>query len=73
MEPGKGNVQEEESDTMTLAVYNRQHNKSIREMQEYISSFKKLDKTQAEKKARESLIRSGVLNEDGTSKKQICG
>lgn len=73
MEPSKGNVQEEESDTMTLAVYNRQHNKSIREMQEYISSFKKLDKTQAEKKARESLIRSGVLNEDGTSKKQICG
>lgn len=73
MKSDKVDVQDEESDIMTLAVYNRQHNKSIHEMQEYIASFKKLDKKQAEKKARESLIRSGVLNEDGTSKKQICG
>lgn len=73
MKADKIDVREGEGDIMTLAVYNRQHNKSIREMQEYVNAFKKLDKTQAEKKARESLIRSGVLNEDGTSKKQICG
>lgn len=73
MEIEKGTAQGERSDVMTIATYNRQHNENIEEMRQYISSFKKMDKRQAEKRARESLIRSGVLNQDGTSKKQICG
>ena len=62
-----------EKSNMTIATYNRQHNENIEEMKNYISSFKKMEKRQAEKRARESLIRSGVLNQDGTTKKQICG
>lgn len=73
METEKNTAQGERSDIMTIATYNRQHNENIEEMRKYISSFKKMDKGQAEKRARESLIRSGVLNQDGTVKKQICG
>lgn len=57
---------------MTIAVYNKQHNRNIQEMQDYIKSFKKLDSGEAKKIARESLIRTGVLNKNGTVKKQIC-
>lgn len=73
MKSEKSVVQRERNDIMTMAVYNKQHNENIEEMRRYINSFKKLDRSQAEKKARESLIRSGVLNQDGTTKKQICG
>lgn len=65
-------TQEERNDIMTLAVYNKQHEKNMREMDEYISSFRKLDKAEAAKKAKESLIRSGVLNKDGSVKERIC-
>ena len=62
----------ERNDIMTLATYNIQHEKSMQEMEEYISSFKKMEKSKAVKTAKESLIRSGVLNKDGTVKKKIC-
>ncbi len=58
---------------MTIAAYNEQHTNYIKEMQDYIQSFKKMDESAAKLKAKESLIRSGVLKKDGTAKKQICG
>lgn len=73
MESERDTAQGERSEIMTIATYNRQHDENIEEMRAYISSFKKMDRKQAEKRARESLIRSGVLNQDGTAKKQICG
>lgn len=53
---------------MTLATYNKQHDAEIQQMKDYIESLKKLDK----KQARKSLIRTGVLNENGTLRKKIC-
>ena len=58
---------------MTIATYNEQHTKYIKEMQDYIQSLKKMEESAARMKAKESLIRSGVLKKDGTAKKQICG
>ncbi|MCH5341139.1 MAG: hypothetical protein J1E01_06715 [Acetatifactor sp.] len=72
MQKKRTSTQEERNDIMTLATYNKQHEKNMREMDEYINSFKKLDRAEAEKKAKESLIRSGVLNKDGTVKERIC-
>lgn len=66
------NKPKERNDIMTLAKYNMQHKKSMQEMEEYISSFKKMEKSKAAKAAKESLIRSGVLNKNGTVKKKIC-
>lgn len=57
---------------MTIETYNKQHIQNMKEMQDYIDSFKKMDRKQAQKEARESLIRSGVLNKNGTVKKKIC-
>lgn len=57
---------------MTIEAYNAQHEKSMREMQTYINSFYKMGKEQAQKEARESLIRTGVMNSNGTMKKKIC-
>lgn len=66
------NKPKERNDIMTLATYNMQHEKNMQEMEEYISSLKKMEKSKAVKEAKESLIRSGVLNKDGTIKKKIC-
>ncbi len=38
MEIEKGTAQDERSDVMTIATYNRQHNENIEEMRQYISS-----------------------------------
>lgn len=57
---------------MTIAEYNIGHNENLREMQAYIDAFRQQDRSIAKQKAKESLIRSGVLNADGSVKKQIC-
>ena len=57
---------------MTMDIYNKQHEEHIREMQDYIASFKQMDKDTVQRKAKESLMRSGVLNADGTLKEKIC-
>ena len=69
----KKEIQCNRGEIMTILTYNEQHTKYIKEMQDYIQSFKKMDENNAKIKARESLIRSGVLKKDGTAKKQICG
>lgn len=72
MQKKRTSTQEERNDIMTLSTYNLQHEKSMREMEEYIKSFKQLDKSEAAKKAKKSLIKAGILNKDGTAKKKIC-
>lgn len=72
MQKKRTSTQEERNDIMTLATYNKQHKKNMQEMNQYINSLEKLNKTEAVKEARESLIRSGVLNKNGTIKKKIC-
>ncbi|MDD3368978.1 MAG: hypothetical protein PHP50_08870 [Lachnospiraceae bacterium] len=62
----------ERDEIMTIKTYNKQHNETIQEMQNYIDSFKTMDKNQAKARAKKSLIRSGVLTQKGTMKKQIC-
>ncbi|MGL4986026.1 MAG: hypothetical protein ACRC5H_02675 [Treponemataceae bacterium] len=47
----------------------------LKGMEESIQELKKLKETnpeEAEKKARESLIQSGILKKDGSAKKHIC-
>ncbi len=41
-------------------------------MQKCLEDFKKLPKEEQKKQAMESLIRTGVLNSDGTPKEHIC-
>lgn len=65
-------VYREDESIMTIKTYNKQHSDAIREMQNYINSFKKMEEGRAKKLARESLISSGVLNKNGTVKKKIC-
>jgi len=60
------------NEIMTIAEYNIGHNENLREMQAYIDAFRQQDRSIAKQKAKESLIRSGVLNADGSVKKQIC-
>lgn len=57
---------------MTIQIYNKQHEQEMKEMQEYIDSFKKMNKEQACAKAKASLIRSGVMGKNGSMKKRIC-
>ena len=68
----KKEMHERNDEIMKMAAYNRQHNKNIQEMQDYIESFKQLEGVKAKRVAKESLIRSGVLNKNGTVKKKIC-
>lgn len=41
-------------------------------MQKSLEDFKKLPKEEQKKQAMERLIRTGVLNSDGTPKEHIC-
>lgn len=50
----------------------KEYKKYISDMDKYIHDFKNLEPEEAEKSARESLIKSGLLNADGTQKKKIC-
>lgn len=44
----------------------------LREMDDYIQSFKIMPNQQAKQKAKESLIRSGVITRSGNDKMFIC-
>ena len=53
----------------------KEYKSYIRGMDQYIEKLKKMRKDnpgQAKRKALESLVESGVFNDDGTPKKKIC-
>lgn len=53
----------------------KEYKSYIQGMDQYIEKLRKMRKAnpgQAKENARESLVESGVLNEDGTPKKKIC-
>lgn len=47
-------------------------NEIEKQMNKYIAQFKHLSKDEAQKEAKQSLIRSGVLTKRGNYKKDIC-
>lgn len=47
------------------------HDEYIRGMREYIENLKTMEREQAKKIARDTLIKTGVLDENGNSKENI--
>lgn len=57
---------------MTKSALLERQDQYVIEMDKYINEFKNLPREEARRQARESLIRSGVLNSKGNPKRNIC-
>lgn len=55
----------------TLAALNHGSTEYLRTMEKHIAEMRGRPKEEAEKEAREALIRTGVITKDGQAKKQI--
>ncbi|MGN1468206.1 MAG: hypothetical protein ACI4W1_07850 [Ruminococcus sp.] len=57
---------------MTAKLIEKEQVEYLNAMKEYIDMIKAMPKEDAEQFCLESLIHSGVLDEDGNEKEQIC-
>ena len=57
---------------MVSKSISKQRSDYLKKMDEYIERLENLPPDEAKREARESLIRSGVLDKNGNAKKRIC-